>query len=381
MTPENPSAPTRLDFVRTAFDRLQSVADVAHVLIDSEPSQVSYAEALGMACEKIGAKTGLLFLSDDSSQELVLAASVGVEGNDFAQWPILAMGEGLSGWVAENRKAYFSNDLSSEGRFQPVSVMKYRRASALSVPILRNGQLLGVLTFADERPGAFGRADLLLAEAVASSLALGLRCAQLRLEAEASYLSVIRGLANALEAKDAGTQGHSLRIAHLCREVGRALSFDKERLDRLEAAAYLHDIGKIGIPESVLNKPGKLTDEEWTTIRRHPQIGAEILKGIPSLTLVAGFVEAHHERLDGTGYPHGLKGEEIPLESRIISAADAFDAMVNCRPYRSGLALDHALAELCRLAGVQFDPTVVSCIMEVVQLKSPAHFFGEGRVS
>jgi len=381
MTPENSDRPPRLDFIREAFSRLQSVAEVGHLLIESEPSRLSYAESLRLACREIGAGTGMLFLLDPEQDELLLAASVGIDPTSLENGAALAVGEGLSGWVAQHREAFFSNDLAAAGRFRPVSQMKYKRASAVSVPILRHGELLGVLTFADERPGAFGRADLLMVEAVAASLALGLRCSQLRAEAEAGYLACIRGLANALEAKDPGTRGHSLRIAHFCREVGRAFDFPRERRERLEAAAYLHDIGKIGIPESVLHKPGPLTGAEWELVRRHPEMGAEILRGLPSMSEVSRFVEAHHERPDGRGYPRGLRGDEIPLESRIISAADAFDAMVTARPYRAHLPAEVALAEMQAAAGSQFDPFVVERLSEIVLHKTADHFYSESLLS
>lgn len=381
MTPENDDRPPRLDFIREAFSRLQSVAEVGHLLIESEPSRLSYAESLRRACEEMGAGTGLLFIHDSDRERLLLAASIGVDDSDSEETAVLAVGDGLSGWVAEHKEAFFSNDLAGSGRFRPVSQMRYKRASAVSVPILRRGELLGVLTFADERPGAFGRADLLMVEAIAASLALGMRCAQLRADAEAGYLACIRGLANALEAKDPGTRGHSLRIAHFSREVGRALDFPRERRERLEAAAYLHDIGKIGIPESVLNKPAPLTRSEWELVRRHPEMGAEILRGLPSMAEVSRFVEAHHERPDGTGYPRGLKGEEIPLESRIISAADAFDAMVTARPYRTTVPAEIAFAEMRAAAGTQFDPFVVEHLREIVLHKSADHFYSESLLS
>jgi len=381
MIQEKRDRPPRLDFIREAFSRLQSVAEVGHLLIESEPSRLSYAESLRRACKEIGAGTGMLFLMDPEQEELLLAASVGVEAPTHDGGAALAVGKGLSGWVAQHKEAYFTGEIPSGGRFRPVSQMKSRRASAVSVPILRRGDLLGVLTFADERPGAFGRADLLMVEAIAASLALGLRCSQLRAEAEAGYLACIRGLANALEAKDPGTRGHSLRIAHFCREVGRALDFPRERREHLEAAAYLHDIGKIGIPESVLHKPGPLTATEWELVRRHPEMGAEILRGLPSMGEVSRFVESHHERLDGKGYPRGLRGDAIPLESRIIAAADAFDAMVTARPYRANLPAEVALAEMQAAAGSQFDPFVVDRLREIVLDKTASHFYAGSLLS
>ncbi len=185
-------------------------------------------------------------------------------------------------------------------------------------------------------------------------------------ELESSYLTTLRALAAALDAKDRHTEAHGRETAELCVAVGRRLGCSGEDLRWLEYGALLHDIGKIGIPGAILNKPGPLTAEEFGMIREHPVIGERILTAVPFLAPVLPLVRGEHERYDGTGYPDGLKGEEIPLGARIIFACDAFDAMSRPRPYRGALAPEHVLAELRANAGKQFDPRVVDAVIAVV---------------
>jgi HD-GYP domain-containing protein (c-di-GMP phosphodiesterase class II) len=150
-------------------------------------------------------------------------------------------------------------------------------------------------------------------------------------------------------------------------EIGAELGLSEEQLNTLELAVYVHDLGKIGIPDEVLSKPGKLTDDEWVDILRHPSLSAGFLAGIEELAEVASIVRHHHERVDGSGYPDGFKGEAIPFLSRILSVADAFEAMTSPRPYRKAISWEEALAELRNNAGTQFDPEVVEAAARVVE--------------
>lgn len=177
-------------------------------------------------------------------------------------------------------------------------------------------------------------------------------------------IQFINVLAETIEAKDRHTRGHCNRMRRLCVELGRLKGMSPEELEMLEYASLLHDLGKIGINETVLNKPGPLTEDECEHIKEHPEIGEKILQGIPLMEPVARIIVSHHENFDGTGYPKNLKGEEIPLPARIISVADIFDAMSSDRPYRKGLRIDIVLEEMMRVAGTQLDPGLVSMFIE-----------------
>jgi HD-GYP domain-containing protein (c-di-GMP phosphodiesterase class II) len=169
----------------------------------------------------------------------------------------------------------------------------------------------------------------------------------------------IKTLLNALRCKDEYTWGHSLRVAYFCVSVGREMGLSSEELYELEVSALFHDIGKIGVPDAVLLKPTRLNEDEFQVMKLHPTKSFDILKEFPVFHQMALNAKYHHERFDGRGYPEGLKGESIPLFSRIILVADTFDAMTSSRPYRKGLPLDVAFSELQEFAGTQFDNYVV----------------------
>lgn len=171
-----------------------------------------------------------------------------------------------------------------------------------------------------------------------------------------AFLDVTECLVAALEARDSYTEGHSLRVADMSVEIASALGIRGVELEDIHIAAHLHDIGKIGIPDKVLYKPGKLLPEEYRKIQKHPEIGYSILSKSRSLLSIAEIVLSHHERWDGGGYPKRLRGKAIPLGARIIAVSDAVDAMTSSRPYRKALSPEETMAEVLRGAGLQFDP-------------------------
>jgi hypothetical protein len=244
-----------------------------------------------------------------------------------------------------------------------------------ALPLVVGRQLTGLLiTARDPDLPPFTREQTVLLHHLVSHAALTLshlsiqeQLLDVALEAARQYeeihdtfISTIASLAKAIDAKSSWTKGHSEQVMHLCLKIARALGFDHEETERLRIAALLHDVGKIGIIEALLEKPARLSDEEFPPMRLHPSTGVAILAPIRRLKEILPAILHHHERFDGTGYPDGLKGEAIPFHARIIAVADAYDAMVSTRPYRKGLARGEALRELSRCAGSQFDPLVVA---------------------
>lgn len=183
---------------------------------------------------------------------------------------------------------------------------------------------------------------------------------------EESHLSVIGALLGALEAKDKYTHGHSSATMFHAVAVARELDLSEDEVAAVQLGALFHDIGKIGIPETILRKPDRLNDEEWAEMRMHPIVGANLLAQVPTLAKVRPIVLAHHERYDGTGYPNGLKGDEIPLAAQIISVADTYEAMTSTRPYRKALSFDHTIRELRAVSGTQLNPIVVEKFIAVI---------------
>ncbi len=239
-----------------------------------------------------------------------------------------------------------------------------RVRTLLSVPLRKGGRLLGILNaYSRKKRGAFlprdEKALLVLGDRAASSLENALLYADL----ENTFRETIQGLALALETKDAYTHGHSENVTRLCEATARAMGLDDGFCATLHQAGILHDIGKIGISSAILNKPGRLTPEEYEIIKSHPAMGKRILEPISFLRDVVPIVYHHHERYDGKGYPEGLAGEEIPLASRIMAVADTYDAMTSDRAYRKGLSEELAVAELKRCAGTQFDPECVEAFL------------------
>jgi putative nucleotidyltransferase with HDIG domain len=172
-------------------------------------------------------------------------------------------------------------------------------------------------------------------------------------------------LTRAIEARDPYTRGHSSRVTDLAEAVARRLGWSEERIASLRVGGPLHDIGKLAVSDEVLCKEGRLDDDELAQIREHPKIGAKLLLRVTALREAIPYVLYHHERWDGTGYPSGKRGEEIPVEARVLAIADAFDAMTSDRPYRSALSREEALAEVERCAGTQFDPKIARVFLEV----------------
>jgi HD-GYP domain-containing protein (c-di-GMP phosphodiesterase class II) len=190
--------------------------------------------------------------------------------------------------------------------------------------------------------------------------------------------SVVCAFNQLLDLKDLNTGVHSTRLAEWALHVAEELGLDESSLGDLEIAALLHDIGKIGIPDAILNKPAKLTAEEYALMKKHPEYGWAVLRQIPGMESASLVILHHHENFNGTGYPAGLRGEEIPLGSRIVSVIDAFDAMVSNRPYRQGLPFEEAERRLLEASGTQFDPNVVKSFLPLARAEMSAVFAAAG---
>jgi putative nucleotidyltransferase with HDIG domain len=236
----------------------------------------------------------------------------------------------------------------------------------LLVPLVMGGHARGLIELLDTRARVFSVQERRFCRLLADQAGIVLGATQLAESLERQHLATVAALAAALEAKDAYTGGHAHAIAEFAVSVGEELGLSGRELRAIRMGALLHDVGKIGIPEAILNKPGPLTDDEFTVMKQHTVIGADIISGIPGMDEVVALVRNSHERWDGRGYPDGLAGAQIPRGACVIAACDAYHAMTEDRVYRKAMSADVALAELRRCTGTQFMPAAVDALEAVV---------------
>jgi putative nucleotidyltransferase with HDIG domain len=235
----------------------------------------------------------------------------------------------------------------------------------LLLPMVQDQQLIGVigvhLPSLHTDPASWSEARRL-----ADRVSLALGNVQLLTRLDALSTGTVLAFARAIDANSPWTAGHSERVTRVATIVGQQLQLSAMDLDTLERGGLLHDIGKIAVPPAVLDKAGRLTDEEWAVMRRHPVVGCEILAPIPAFADALPIVRSHHERMDGTGYPDRLYGNDIPFLARVLAVADVYDALTSDRPYRAGMTIDEACAIIQRGSGNHFDPDIVHAFMDAV---------------
>jgi HD-GYP domain-containing protein (c-di-GMP phosphodiesterase class II) len=272
----------------------------------------------------------------------------------------LPLGEGIVGSVALSGEAEVVNDVAADPRWHGDPSGAFQTRAILTVPLLAQGSVIGVVQLLNPVDrDRFTEGDLRRMRQFAAILAPTLQNARLYAAQRQQFLNMVTAFAETLEKKDPYTGGHVRRVVGYSVLLGAELGLGRNELRDLWLAATLHDIGKVGIPDSILGKPAPLDPEEAEFMKRHTVFGAEIVKPLANPQVLVG-VRHHHERLDGTGYPDGLRDPEIPLSARIIAVADTFDAMTASRPYRAGLPRERAAAEILAASGTQLCPRVVA---------------------
>jgi response regulator RpfG family c-di-GMP phosphodiesterase len=268
-----------------------------------------------------------------------------------------------------------------QGRTKPIKLMRRRdghwvqqlpdarlEAFEYASPIVIKQELKGiVLTGSKINKGDYSPYDIDMLQFICNSAAFGIESAELFQKLQSTYFSTVRTLVSIIEAKDSYTRGHTERVADYASAVAERMDLPVEEQRKIAFGAVLHDIGKLGVFETVLNKEDELSEEEWEILKAHPEVGAGIIENMEFLNGTVELVMHHHESYDGTGYPSGLKGEEIPVGARIIAVADSFDAMTTDRPYRKALSWDVALSTIQNNSSIQFDPQVVENFIEVLK--------------
>ncbi|HEX7079275.1 MAG TPA: HD domain-containing phosphohydrolase [Candidatus Eisenbacteria bacterium] len=238
----------------------------------------------------------------------------------------------------------------------------------LVCPVVMKQKLSAILAVGEKVSGQeFQAADLEMLRVLCESAGIAIENARLFKDLEEAYVSTVRLLVSRIEEKDPYTHGHTERVAEYAVGIAKALAFSPEEVQRIQFGAFLHDIGKVHTEDHVLHKPGALTEEEWRIVKMHPVRGAEMVRGVRFLERCIDMIRHHHERVDGKGYPDGLTGDQITLAAKIVNVADAFDAMTTDRPYRAGLTVDQAVAQMTEKAGSQFAAEVVEIFVRALR--------------
>jgi hypothetical protein len=283
--------------------------------------------------------------------------------------PIQSLATGWAGWVLTHGQPVVAPlDLDPE-RFrqdQEAGAVAGGAKSAAYLPIDHRGRVIGALIFSSPRANGFGTHDLPIAQLIRLQVAAAVRNTQL-VESLETAEAVVMSLAHAVEAKDAYTEGHCRRLGEYGLRIGKALDLSPAQLDAVYKGGMLHDIGKIAIPESILLKPGRLTDDEFKQMQEHVMAGVKICTPLRSLRASLPVIRHHHEHFNGTGYPDRLAGDAIPLLARIISVVDAYDAMTTTRPYREGMPVSRACEILEENRGPQWDGEIVDCFLGLLK--------------
>lgn len=330
-------------------------------------SSLEFPEVVKMVMDKVievlKAERGCLFLLNEQGEPRIVAARgmdrTAVEAEDFG------FSRNMVRTVIETREPILSSNAMSDPRFSAYgTVSMHNIRSIMAVPILFHNQVRGLL-YVDNRlkNGIFKDENLELLHAIAVQAAGAIENARLyNMKKE-----IILVLANAIEAKDEYTRGHVERVCSYCLAIARELAMPAEDVRDLEVCSFLHDVGKIGVPDAVLQKPGKLDQDERQQMERHSEMGEHLVAPIDVPLRVKQSIRQHQERWDGQGYPDGLVGESIHLFARIISVADTWDAMTSDRPYRKALPREEAVRRLRDSAGSQLDPVVVDAFLRALE--------------
>jgi response regulator RpfG family c-di-GMP phosphodiesterase len=318
------------DFLQTVVDQLTDVMSVT------------------------GAVAWLKSQADDGRDSFVVSGCEGVEMDGLRK----LMTTELADRLEKDNTPIVQNEPGQSGRDVPAWVDRY-----VAVPLVNGKKFLGMVLVVNKVQEEFDSADIKLVASINDQVAVFLTNNMLYAELQSLLMGVLYSLTEAIDAKDPYTCGHSRRVAMISRMLAKESGLSEEHCQRVYLCGLLHDIGKIGVPEAVLCKAGRLTDEEFDMIKRHPMIGAKILGGIRQLDSVVPGILTHHERLDGRGYPEGLTAENLPIEGRMVGLADAFDAMTSNRTYRKALELDQVVAEIRKHAGEQFDQSLVDILL------------------
>lgn len=352
------------------IEKLNTLMEFSAIINSSLDTSLVRQRAIEAATRLVDADAGSLLLVDAESGELFFEVATGEKGDKLKEVR-LKSGEGIAGWVVRTGEAAIVDNAYTDERFSrnADSISEYQTMTLLSVPVRVGSQIVGVLQAVNKHGGLFTEQDRNLLVSLAHQVGPAIENSRMYEMMRDTFYGVSLALAEALEKRDYYTGGHTNRVSNYCMAIAGELDLGEKEMETLWLSSILHDVGKIGVVDDVLHKPGRLDDKEFEIMSMHAQYGSEILSHIKGLRDIVPGVRNHHEQYNGLGYPDGLKADEIPLIARIISVADAFDAMTSDRPYRRALSRKEAFAELQGNMGKQFDPLVVEAFVTAYKAK------------
>ncbi len=360
--------PGDLENLLRAQKNLATAYSVSKLLADARHLEGVFESVIDSIFAAINADRAALLLRDDGGAESSERLRVVAARARSLDQPVeeITVSRTVVRDVLENGVSSLSRDATADARYRSgESIIQQKIRSVICAPVSTDDAILGVL-YADSRSltGAFSESDLELLALIGNQAGVAIHRAQLIAQFERFFFDTIRAIVAAIDAKDGYTHHHSARVAAFATRIAGELRLAPEEIEAAELAGLLHDVGKIGMPESILNKRGPLTDAEFEEVKKHPLHGVAILSHIKSRRMEAILpgVRHHHEKWDGSGYPDGLKGEEIPLLGRVLAVADVLDALSSDRAYRRGLSFDEIVAMIQSEAGTHFDPAVAEAV-------------------
>lgn len=318
---------------------------------------------LETAIKELEADMAWVLLLDEKNNELIPKASLGIPPRMYESG-FLSGNDSISRWVIKNAKPQIFDKDKIEDRFLSWE-FKRKIRSGISHPLMAKGKVIGILTLirTEGQLSPFNIGQIHSLSIIVSKAASAIENSKLYEELRESYMETLTALANAVEARDTYTRGHTERVWYMAELIARQMGWEEDKLWEVKMGGILHDIGKIGVPDAILNKPEALTQEEFEVMKQHPACGAKILEGISFLKPAIPYVLYHHERYDGKGYPNRLRGEQIPIQGRLMAVVDTFDAITSDRPYRKSKGFKLAIKEIKDCSGTQFDPKVAKILV------------------
>jgi HD-GYP domain-containing protein (c-di-GMP phosphodiesterase class II) len=355
--------------------QLTVLRDIDSAISSSFDLRVTLNLLIGYATKELNADAAAILLYNSNLKSLSLYTNTGFTRKNSFSTSHIRIGEGLAGRVVLQRKLVHIADLNNTIEFSPSDYTKEENfVSCFGIPLIAKGQIKGVLEIYTRYEFYPDSEWLNFLHTMAGQAAIAIDNVQMFKNLQRSnqelilaYDTTLAGWGRALELRDKETQGHTDRVGEMTLKLARRLGIEGEELTNIMRGTLLHDIGKMGIPDHILHKPGTLTEEEWEIMRQHPQYAYNLIYPIHYLRPALDIPYAHHERWDGSGYPRGLKGEDIPIAARIFAVVDIWDALLNERVYRNAWPEDKVIDYLKSAAGIELDPEIVEVFLEMIQ--------------